>query len=162
MYFGTFDALESALDSGDVNWTSVVRNVEYLGMRSRIKAFLGRWYSLRMGPAAPPVVCGEDGEGGFLPYGSDIDEEEDSSSDEEDEDDYSDYGSDSDDCMSDGDGSLETLVDDEPLPAFSRKLTFDEAPMTGMDASDDPPRGRSRTRISPRAGTFSPLRRHRS
>lgn len=166
MYFGTFDALKSALDSGVVQWADVVRNVEYLGMRSRVKAFLGRWYSEKVGPGVPPIVCGDDGDR-CLPYGSDVDEDSESSSDEEEDDEsdaYSDYEDDSDDSMSDTDGSLETLADDEPIgvpSVLSRKMLRD-VPMMDVDMDDEPPRGRSRTRNSPRAATFSPVRRHRS
>ncbi|KAL5529548.1 hypothetical protein ACEPAG_5533 [Sanghuangporus baumii] len=165
MYFGTFDALKSALDAGTVQWADVVRNVEYLGMRSRMKAFLGRWYSERVGPGVPPIVCGDDGDR-CLPYGSDVDEDSESSSDEEGDDEsdaYSDYDDDSDDSMSDTDGSLETLADDEPIgvPVLSRKMIRD-VPIMDVDMDEEPPRGRSRTRNSPRAATFSPVRRHRS
>ncbi|EJD02230.1 uncharacterized protein FOMMEDRAFT_109473 [Fomitiporia mediterranea MF3/22] len=160
MYFGTFEVLESALDAGTVQWADVVRNVEYLGMRSRVKAFLGRWYSQRMGPGVPPIVCGDDGD--ELGYGSDFEEDE-SSSDEEDEDAYSDFDDDdSDASLSDTDGSLETLVDDEPLSALSSKTSCDDVRMMDMSIEDEPPRGRSRTRNSPRAATFSPVRKHRS
>lgn len=103
-----------------------------------------------------------------MPYGSDVDEDEDSSSDEYDEDDdeYSDYGDDSDEYMSDMEGSLETLVDDEPIrySAKSMKMMRDDVPMMDVDTDmiEEPRRGRSRTRISPTSASFSPVRRHRS
>lgn len=36
--------LEDALDSGEISWEGLARNVEYLGMNVEIKVFLGRWY----------------------------------------------------------------------------------------------------------------------
>ena len=70
-----------------------------------------------------------------------------SDDDEDDEDEDSD--------RSETDGSLETLVDDEPLAVAVPTKFF-----SAMDIDDEPPRGRSRTRISPTAATHSPLRRH--
>lgn len=68
MYFGTYAALEAALDAGAVQWAGVVRNAEYLGMRVPMKAFLGRWYAQHAGAHAaagvcrPPIVFGEEDE----------------------------------------------------------------------------------------------------
>ena len=70
MYFGTTSVLEDALNRKQVRWDDVVRNVEYLGMRTRIKVFLGRWYAQWLAPSharvecRPPVVH-EDEEDGY-------------------------------------------------------------------------------------------------
>lgn len=36
--------MEDALDRGTISWEGLARNVEYLGMGSEVKMFLGRWY----------------------------------------------------------------------------------------------------------------------
>jgi len=51
MYFGTTSVLEDALNKKQLRWDDVVRNVEYLGMRTRIKVFLGRWYANWLAPS---------------------------------------------------------------------------------------------------------------
>lgn len=44
IYFGSTSFIEDALDDGTLSWEGLARNVEYLGMGSEIKVFLGRWY----------------------------------------------------------------------------------------------------------------------
>jgi len=44
MYFGATSFMEDALDRGTISWEGLARNVEYLGMGSEVKMFLGRWY----------------------------------------------------------------------------------------------------------------------
>lgn len=44
MYSGNTDHLENALDHGHIQWQGLARNVEYLGLPTDIKVFLGRWY----------------------------------------------------------------------------------------------------------------------
>ena len=104
----------------------------------------------------------------------DIDEGKDEDEDEDEGEGYTDvsddYGmSDDDDDSEDSgrsetDGSLETLVDDEPLAAPVEGVGVGVAAglkcFAAMDIDDEPPRGRSRTRISPTKATHSPLRRH--
>lgn len=44
MYFGDTDLISDALEKRQVQWEGIARNVEYLGLPSDIKVFLGRWY----------------------------------------------------------------------------------------------------------------------
>ncbi|THH27422.1 hypothetical protein EUX98_g6759 [Antrodiella citrinella] len=44
MYFGSTSFMEDALDRGTISWEGLARNVEYLGIGSEVKMFLGRWY----------------------------------------------------------------------------------------------------------------------
>ncbi|KAH0830721.1 hypothetical protein J3R83DRAFT_2199 [Lanmaoa asiatica] len=57
MYFGNTDHIESALDHGVIQWDGLVRNVEYLGLSTDIKVFLGRWYRNWFLPARCPPDC---------------------------------------------------------------------------------------------------------
>lgn len=53
VYFGSTTYIEEALDTGDVTWEGLARNVEFLGMGTEIKVCLGRWYGRwRRGRAA--------------------------------------------------------------------------------------------------------------
>ena len=90
MYFGTFEVLERALDGGEVRWEDVSRNVEFLGMRLRVKRFLENWLAVQRGLPVRP--CGRTP---FALCGSEVDDEEEST-------DEGDVFSDSDD-MSDDD-----------------------------------------------------------
>ncbi|KAG1754316.1 hypothetical protein EDB19DRAFT_1902469 [Suillus lakei] len=45
MYFGQTAPMEDCLNRGVVHWEGIARNVEYLGLPTDIKVFLGRWYS---------------------------------------------------------------------------------------------------------------------
>ncbi|KAJ6618894.1 hypothetical protein B0H10DRAFT_1794539 [Mycena sp. CBHHK59/15] len=44
MYFGQTSYIEDSLNDGSVEWEGIARNVEYLGLPSDIKVFLGQWY----------------------------------------------------------------------------------------------------------------------
>ena len=57
MYFGNTDHIEDALDRGDIQWEGLARNVEYLGLSTDIKVFLGRWYRSWYLPARCPSDC---------------------------------------------------------------------------------------------------------
>ncbi|THG93278.1 hypothetical protein EW145_g8414 [Phellinidium pouzarii] len=171
MYFGTFAALEGALDAGQVRWTDVVRNVEYLGMRTRVKSFLGRWYARRAdaagGACFPPVVCAEDYDAECYPYKSDFDSDDDDDDDDDcsscsdsDSGADSDYGAGSDCCMSDTDDSLESIMEEAPaVDAVMKQAGDDLSKDTDMMDKYDPPRGRTRTRNSPNVSSHSPMRR---
>ncbi|EEB89940.1 hypothetical protein MPER_11914 [Moniliophthora perniciosa FA553] len=50
MYFGDFTLIEDSLDDGSIEWEGIARNVEYLGLPTDIKVFLGRWYSRWLHP----------------------------------------------------------------------------------------------------------------
>ncbi|KAH0835650.1 hypothetical protein J3R83DRAFT_9401 [Lanmaoa asiatica] len=64
MYFGNTDHIENALDKGDIQWQGLARNVEYLGLCTDIKVFLGTWYRHWLLPArcppADPMPCATD------------------------------------------------------------------------------------------------------
>ncbi|KAG8217668.1 hypothetical protein J3R82DRAFT_5821 [Butyriboletus roseoflavus] len=62
MYLGNTDHIENALDRGDIQWEGLARNVEYLGLSTDIKVFLGRWYRNWLLPAqrADCVPCPTD------------------------------------------------------------------------------------------------------
>ncbi|KAF8844801.1 hypothetical protein BDN67DRAFT_893667 [Paxillus ammoniavirescens] len=51
MYFGSTEHIESCLDQGTIQWEGLARNVEYLGLSTEIKVFLGRWYGNWLLPA---------------------------------------------------------------------------------------------------------------
>ncbi|KAI5120480.1 hypothetical protein M0805_006500 [Coniferiporia weirii] len=164
MYFGTFATLEAALDAGQVRWADVVRNVEYLGMRTCIKSFLGHWYARRTasypgGACPPPIVCAEEED--YYAYGSDVDmDSDDDSSSYSDSD--SDYDVDSDCYMSDTDESLESVLEDIPTTEITVKKADDQNEESNLIMDEcEPPRGRTRTRNSPNATSLSPTRRRR-
>ncbi|KLO19173.1 hypothetical protein SCHPADRAFT_818575 [Schizopora paradoxa] len=161
MYFGTTAALEEALNKRLFRWDDVVRNVEYLGMRTQVKVFLGRWYSNWMAPAhvrasaRPPVVCesGEmpDEEDYEMDGDSDFDDDDDDSDDDssvtsdsdvEYEDEYA-TEDDDDDYMSDSDdGKMQSAY---VLTGSRRDRRRNFAPIE----LDEPPRGRTRSRSGP-------------
>lgn len=86
MYFGQTALMEDCLNRGVVHWEGIARNVEYLGLPTDIKVFLGRWYSnwllpARSRPGCPPCSPEDDDD-------SDIELELDAD-DDTDDDDYS-------------------------------------------------------------------------
>lgn len=97
MYFGQTALLEDCLNRGVVHWEGIARNVEYLGLPTDIKVFLGRWYKNWLLPAHS--------RGGCAPcsptYDDDSDIEleldDDDDDDESDDDDYSSVSSYTDD-----------------------------------------------------------------
>lgn len=160
MYFGTTAALEDALNKKLFRWDDVVRNVEYLGMRTQVKVFLGRWYASWMAPAharagARPPVVHEDREmsdEGDYEMDADADFEDDSDddssstssdsdSDMEYEDDYE--TDDNDDYMSDSDSGKVPSA----YVVSRRDSRRDFAPFELNEA----PRGRTRGRSQPNA-----------
>jgi hypothetical protein len=44
IYFGHTNYIEECLSQGVIQWEGLARNVEYLGLPTSIKIFLGRWY----------------------------------------------------------------------------------------------------------------------
>ncbi|KAK7040894.1 hypothetical protein VNI00_009490 [Paramarasmius palmivorus] len=50
MYFGDFTLIEDSLEDGSIDWEGIARNVEYLGLPTEIKVFLGRWYARWLHP----------------------------------------------------------------------------------------------------------------
>lgn len=57
IYFGKADLIETCLKEGVVDWEGVMRNVEYLGLTTDIKVFLGRWYDNWLLPTHDRPVC---------------------------------------------------------------------------------------------------------
>lgn len=55
IYFGNTNYIENALDQGEIRWEDLVRNVEYLGLSTELKAFLGRWYRSWILPCSPRI-----------------------------------------------------------------------------------------------------------
>jgi len=62
LYFGTFHYIEECLHRDIITWDGLVRNVEYLGMRIELKAFLGRYYREWLRPASPNSIEDDDAE----------------------------------------------------------------------------------------------------
>jgi hypothetical protein len=50
MYFGDFTYIQKYLHEGTIQWEGIARNVEYLGLNSDIKIFLGNWYHAWLNP----------------------------------------------------------------------------------------------------------------
>lgn len=119
IYFGATSYIEAALDTGELAWDGLARNVEYLGMGAEIRACLGRWYasaSARRRPRAPADASSD----------SDTD--------------VSSWESDDDDDMETASTAM-TLVDaDSELSDDGVQMDVVECP-----AREDPPRGRTRT-----------------
>ncbi|KAH7915310.1 hypothetical protein BJ138DRAFT_1142154 [Hygrophoropsis aurantiaca] len=111
MYFGRTEHIERALNHGVVHWEGIARNVEYLGLATEIKVFLGRWYSNWLLPASK--------RDGRIYYASD-DEESDVDFDEEDDDEE-------DDCSSSSSRTDEDLV---AIEEFERGRTRTIRPLT--------------------------------
>lgn len=44
IYFGDTRHIDHCLHQGIIQWEGIARNVEYLGLSTEIKIFLGRWY----------------------------------------------------------------------------------------------------------------------
>ena len=84
--------MEDHLNRGIVHWEGIARNVEYLGLPTEIKVFLGRWYSNWLLPGSCRPCChpcspGDDDESDIeLDFDDDEDEEEEEEEEETDED----------------------------------------------------------------------------
>jgi hypothetical protein len=76
MYFGDFTYIQKFLHEGTIQWEGIARNVEYLGLNSDIKIFLGNWYHAWLNPDRDTEIdCINDGDD------SESDESDDSMSD---------------------------------------------------------------------------------
>jgi len=63
MYFGDFTYIQNCLLEGTIQWDGIARNVEYLGLNSDIKIFLGNWYHAWLNPDREPEIdCFSDGD----------------------------------------------------------------------------------------------------
>ncbi|KAJ7633018.1 hypothetical protein FB45DRAFT_745057 [Roridomyces roridus] len=62
MYFGSTSYIEDSLNDGSIEWEGIARNVEYLGLSSDIKVFLGRWYGNWLQTADEEEVSDDDGD----------------------------------------------------------------------------------------------------
>ena len=63
MYFGDFSYIQDCLLQGTIQWEGIARNVEYLGLNSDIKIFLGNWYHAWLNPDREPEIdCCSDGD----------------------------------------------------------------------------------------------------
>jgi len=81
--------MEDYLNRGVVHWEGIARNVEYLGLPTEIKVFLGRWYSNWLLPASSRPGCASCSPGDEdSDIELDLDEEDETDEDDED-DDYS-------------------------------------------------------------------------
>ncbi|TCD70939.1 hypothetical protein EIP91_000845 [Steccherinum ochraceum] len=120
MYFGSTSFMEDALDQGTISWEGLARNVEYLGIGSDVKVFLGRWYG-QWRRDQEDMLWEED-------EGEEEDEEMDS--------DVS-YDSDDDDEL-DGQSSATSVLAED-------KMDLDDLDsLEDMDIARDLPRGRDR------------------
>jgi len=95
MYFGQTALMEDHLNRGIVHWEGIARNVEYLGLPTEIKVFLGRWYSNWLLPGSCRPCCrpcspgGDDESDIELDLDDDEEEEEEEEETDDDEDAYS-------------------------------------------------------------------------
>jgi len=63
MYFGDFTYIQKFLHEGTIQWEGIARNVEYLGLNSDIKIFLGNWYHAWLNPDRETEIdCTSDGD----------------------------------------------------------------------------------------------------
>jgi len=63
MYFGDFTHIQKFLHEGSIQWEGIARNVEYLGLNSDIKIFLGNWYHAWLNPDRETEIdCISDGD----------------------------------------------------------------------------------------------------
>lgn len=84
MYFGDTDHIENCLDQGAIQWEGLARNVEYLGLPTEIKVFLGRWYGNWLLPARSRPGC--------APCAAEVDDDSDLEAEyDEDDSDFDDY-----------------------------------------------------------------------
>jgi hypothetical protein len=75
MYFGDTNYIAECLDQGIIQWEGIARNVEYLGLPTEIKIFLGRWYGNWLHPERAHYTFDDDSD----TVCSDDDDEDDSS-----------------------------------------------------------------------------------
>ncbi|KAG1743927.1 hypothetical protein EDD22DRAFT_982094 [Suillus occidentalis] len=111
MYFGQTALMEDCLNRGVVHWEGIARNVEYLGLPTDIKVFLGRWYKNWLLPAhSRPAYT----------YDDDSDIELELDDDNSDDDDYSSVSSDDVDAIAEFErGRTRTI---RPLTRLCGKL----------------------------------------
>lgn len=103
MYFGDTVHLQTCLDQGTVQWEGLVRNVEYLGLTTDIKVFLGRWYDRWLMPSRRQSTCQPSFDAGDADLESDGEDE------------------DLDDTLDDGNhSSSSSHTDEEVLPERGR------------------------------------------
>ena len=139
-----------------------MRNVEYLGMRTRIKVFLGRWYASwnrsRL-DSAPPVVCEEESDEPRSLSGEDMRYDDDSE--EDDTDSEAEDGSDYDTEDEDEDDNLMSEADHVNMRMAYTLRCLDKSQAYSSVTLDDPPRGRppSRPQQFNASPEVSPLRR---
>ncbi|EGN95630.1 hypothetical protein SERLA73DRAFT_186744 [Serpula lacrymans var. lacrymans S7.3] len=114
MYFGRTNHIEDCLNRGIVHWEGLARNVEYLGLPTEIKIFLGRWYGNWILPARNLHNCDS--------YDDDSDDEDldDEDDDDDDDDGYSTQSS------RDDDSDMEAIED------FERGRTRTIRPLSGV------------------------------
>ena len=60
MYFGDTSYIGDCLHQGIIQWEGIARNVEYLGLPSDIKVFLGHWYDTWLNPDAERAVVSDE------------------------------------------------------------------------------------------------------
>jgi hypothetical protein len=80
IYFGHTNYIEECLSQGVIQWEGLARNVEYLGLPTSIKVFLGRWYGNWLHPGRARRDC----DGNFLSDDDYSDDDDDEDSFEED------------------------------------------------------------------------------
>ncbi|KAF8163417.1 hypothetical protein B0H34DRAFT_795128 [Crassisporium funariophilum] len=75
MYFGDFTYIQDCLHQGIIQWEGIARNVEYLGLNSDIKIFLGNWYHAWLNPDRETETCSDDGDSDTVFSDSDSDDD---------------------------------------------------------------------------------------
>lgn len=89
MYFGQTALMEDCLNRGVVHWEGIARNVEYLGLPTDIKVFLGRWYRNWLLPAHSRLGCEPLTDDDDSDFELELDDDDDDDDDDTDDDDYS-------------------------------------------------------------------------
>jgi hypothetical protein len=72
MYFGDTSYIEESLHQEIIHWEGIARNVEYLGLSTEIKIFLGKWYGRWLHPERARESF--DAEGSDTAYSDDDDD----------------------------------------------------------------------------------------
>lgn len=121
MYFGQIKYIAESLNTGIIQWEGIARNVEYLGLPTEIKVFLGQWYGAWLHHNRARYPSQE----------RDVDM---SDSDDSDSDDYDDSD---DDDMHEDVSSCTSVLDMDDEAEMRRKHI--------QDADAEPSRGRTRT-----------------
>lgn len=130
VYFGDMTHIVECLDAGVIQWEGIARNVEYLGLPTDIKVFLGKWYGAWLHP-----------EGARARYPSaereaDLSDDDDDSDSDDDDEYYDSYDEFNDDASSVTSADADMDVDDDDNDGRKCQMEVED---------EQPSRGRTRT-----------------